>query len=146
MVNMNIEDVIPNLLAACPSAQFVWQEHRKFWSEEAAGLFNDISVFAQHAVDSYASEKTGEFPALFGLIERMITEGNAAVSELAIIGFIEDLQNISSHRWFGSKVFKKWLGPASRQGWQSVEKMWEGKTSLMDVLRDEAAKKSRGEN
>ncbi len=140
---MKIEEVVPNLLAACPSAQDAWREHQKFWSGEPAGFYNDISVFAQHAVNSYADGNTEEFPALFGIIERMIIAGNAAVTDLAIIGFIEDLRNISSHRWFGCEVFEKWLGPASKQGWQLVERAWEGKSSLMDVLRDEAKKKSR---
>lgn len=61
--------------------------------------------------------------------------------ELITIGFIEDLQNISSH-YFGYDKFEKYLGARTKQNWDCIIKIWEGKASLMDVVRSEN-KKSR---
>ena len=44
------------------------------------------------------------------------------------------------------RVFIEWLGPTSRRAWAEIESMWEGKHSLMDVVRAErsASQKTGG--
>ena len=138
---MNLDEVIPLLLAACPSAKSAWDDHLQFWGQEAAGSFNDVAVFAHHVVDSYAAGKTMEFAAFFEVLERMIREGDSQVAELATVGLIEDIQNVASHRQFGYHVFESWLATASRREWANIESIWAGKNSLMDVLRAEAETK-----
>ncbi len=138
---ITLEDVAPLLLSICPSALHAWETHLRWWCEDDRGYFNDIAVFAHHIVDSYTAGRTSEFPAFFAMVERLITEGDEHVRELATIGLLEDIQNVASHRPFGYSVFVPWLGPVTIVEWRAVEAMWQGKRSLMDVIRSEKRRK-----
>lgn len=131
---MKTDEVVPLLLAACPSASSLWREYSR---EESAGPYLDISVFVHHIVESYAAGRYNECPAFFAVVERMIGEGDQEVIDLALAGLIEGVQNVASHETFGYHVFEQWLGPLGRQGWAEIEELWKGKTSLADVLRAE---------
>ena len=124
-------------LAVCPGFQQQWQEHLDWWAGKEAGTYLDVAEFARYLVDSYEQGKTSEFDAVFGILERILNEGNQEAREIGEIGLIEDLQTIGSHRSWSVDVFKKWLGPQSLASWAAIEKIWEGKSSLMDVLRAE---------
>jgi hypothetical protein len=132
--------VIELLLKACPASQRCWDEHREWWGAEDAGNYNDIAVFAHFAVDSFASGETDGLPALFGAIECVLTDGDERARQLASVGFLESVQNITSHRSFGYAAFVPWLGTNSIIAWRSLEKLWEGKASLMDVVRSQLRK------
>jgi hypothetical protein len=126
------------LLRTCPDAQEVWNEHLLEWEGEHETVpYMGVSVFARHIVDSFKAGKTGSFPAVFQLIERLIIEGDEEVRDLAIVGLLEDVQNIASWRDFGSEVFTRWLEPNSRAAWYELKKVWAGKNSLADVIRAE---------
>ena len=126
------------MLAACPGLRPQFEAHRAWWGNETPGLYTDVAELAHYLTDAYERGETSEFPAVFAFVEHLIAEGDEAVRDVAILGILEDLQTIASHRPFGDRVFLPWLGPLSRQGWAEVERMWQGKRSLMDVLRAEA--------
>ena len=48
---------------------------------------------------------------------------------------------MASWQAFGKEAFIPFLGPHCRQTWNEIEKTWAGKTSLMEVLRDEGKKR-----
>jgi len=123
---MTIAEVVPAFLAVCPSIGPAWQEHLDFWGDEPdRGNFNDAAVIAHHLVDGFERGETSELPAAFALLERCLTEGDGQVRNLVMVGVIEDVQNVSSHRPFGSDVFLGWLGPESRAAWDEVAGWWE---------------------
>lgn len=128
---------MPLLLEACPGFGPAWQEHVSWWKGEEAGVYNDAAEFARYLVESYERGSTSEFPAAFATIEKILAEGNQEARDVAGIGVIEDLQTIGSNHSCGAEVFTLWLGPLSKVAWAEIEKMWEGKESLMDVLRSE---------
>ena len=130
-------EIIPLLLKACPGFQPMWQAHLDWWGNEEPGGFNDAAEFALYLVESYERGQTSEFTAEFETIERILNEGNQEAREIAAIGIIEDLQTIGSNHVCGADVFLEWLGPTSRAAWDQIERMWEGKRSLMDVIRAE---------
>jgi len=134
---VRVDEVVPLLLETCPSAEAAWRDHVQYWKPETRGYFLDVAVFAQHLVEEFDRGSTNEFPAFFQLLERMIVEGDQEVIDLAVVGLIEGIQNIASHGEFGYRVFEKWLGPKSRQGWVEIEAAWEGKSSLAEVIRAE---------
>jgi len=134
---MNSADVVPALLEACPSAEPLWEEHLSEWKDELPGNFLNVSVFARHVARSYREGRTREFANFFLVVERMIQEGDADVVGLATVGILEDLQVLSSHEQFGSAPFVPWLLPESLREWVTIERQWEGKSSLADVLRGE---------
>jgi hypothetical protein len=97
--------------------------------------FNEAAEFARYLVESYERGDTSDFPAAFATLETILNEGDQEARNIAGIGVIEDLQTIGSNHSCGAEVFLTWLGPLSQVAWAQVEKMWEGKESLMDVLR-----------
>jgi hypothetical protein len=126
------------LLKTCPDAQEAWEEHLLEWEGEHETVpYLGVSVFARHIVDSFEAGKKESFPAVFQLIERLIVEGDEEVRSLAIVGLLEDIQNIASWRDFRNEVFTKWLGPHSRAAWYELKRVWAGKNSLAGVIRSE---------
>ncbi len=138
---INKDKVISLFLEACPDALDKWKEHLEWWDGEEAGLYNDISIFAHYIVDSFSEGKTEMFPAVFKLVEGLIVDGDEETRNLAVVGFLEGLQNIASWREFGNKVFLQWLGSNSRLAWLELEEIWAGKNSLADVIRAERQQK-----
>lgn len=94
-----------------------------------------IAEVAHYAVESYRQGQVSEYPALFTLLEKLLSEGDDAVREAVGMGLFEDIQNIASHEPFGYSVFDRWLGPRSREAWKTAEGIWEGKVSLAGVIR-----------
>jgi hypothetical protein len=128
--------IMPLLLEACPGFQATWQAHLEWWKGEEPGAYNNTSEFARYLVESFESGQTSEFPDAFAAIEKILNEGEES-RDIAGIGVIESLQTIGSNHSCGEEVFIQWLGPTSRQAWAEIERMWEGKNSLADVVRAE---------
>lgn len=128
---------MPLLLEACPGFEPAWQKHLDWWKDEEPGAYNNTSEFARYLVESFESGQSSEFPAAFSAIERILNEGDQESRDIAGIGVIESLQTIGSNHSCGEDVFIQWLGPTSRRAWAEIEKMWEGKSSLADVVRAE---------
>ena len=124
----------------CPEFKARWDEHLAYWQGQERGDYIDIAEFSRFLVECYAQNKTERFPVIFDEVEQLLTQGNAKVKELVSIGLLEDIQTIASNHDFGSAVFARWLGKTSRQVWDEIEVAWEGKQSLMDVVRDERRK------
>lgn len=92
-----------------------------------------------------ASEVVGEFekgrvevvqPA-FGMAEQLIATGTEAERDAAILGFLETVQNVASHRDCGSSALEIFLGPMSQQAWAQLTEVWKGKSSLAEVTAAE---------
>ena len=139
---VNIPSIIPDLLKLCPGIDPRWQAHLEFWEGDERGEYNDISVIVHFVVDSFTEDNSLYFPDLFNKIEDIINTGHPKQKEIAILGFLETLQTVASNRPYGYKPFERWLGPLSLVEWHNIEKLWQGKSSLMDVIRSE--KKQKG--
>ena len=135
--------VMPLLIEACPGFQPTWQAHLEWWKGEEAGAYNDTAEFARYLVESFESGQTSEFPAAFAAIEKILSEGDQESRDIAGYGVVESLQIIGSNHSCGEEVFIQWLGPTSRRAWAEIEKMWEGKSSLADVIRAEVRAKQK---
>jgi hypothetical protein len=128
--------LIKDFLIICPEFQEIWSEHLNFWNgEENRGIYNDIAEVARFIVELYKRENNKKVSESFRFIEKLLETDDEEVKEVIIWGLIEDIQNIASHEEFGYTVFEKWLMPNSKIAWNQVKKAWEGKTSLMDVIR-----------
>ena len=76
-------------------------------------------------------------PTFFATVEDILVNGHPKKMEMIVIGLLETLQNVTSHRHSGYQVFERWLGSATLTQWKALEVLWQGKSSLMDVVRDE---------
>jgi hypothetical protein len=115
--------VIQALLDSCPSFTRPWRE---YLDSGRGGPYIDAGVFAKHLVDCLERGATAEFPAAFGVIERLLTEGDAGIRYLVTFGLIEDLQNLASNRHdqhFAAR-FRPWLGPTTTVSWDEVNRVW----------------------
>ena len=133
---ITVSEVMPLLLDSCPGFRPAWQEHLAWWKGEEAGSYNDAAEFARYLVESYERAETDEFPAAFATLEKILNEGDEDARGVATVGIIEGIQTVASHSC-GANVFIPWLGETSRVAWSQIEKLWEGKQSLMDVIRAE---------
>jgi hypothetical protein len=131
--------IMPLVLARCPSFKTAWEKHQEFWQGEEAGIFNDMGEFGNFIVDAYARQDLEPVAAAFVIVEELLADGDEEVRAAAAIGFLEDVRNVAAWRPFGSAVFLQWLGPKSKEAWAEIEEMWRGKNSLMDVVRAEIA-------
>jgi hypothetical protein len=120
-------EIIAGFLDVCPGIGPAWREHLECWAgNPERGIFNDAAVIARHIVDSFERGDVSEFPAVFALLERCLAEGDDTARELAVVGIIEDIQNIATHRHFGPRVFCAWLGPESQAAWDELCGFWQG--------------------
>jgi hypothetical protein len=74
---------------------------------------------------------------VFQLLENLLVEADQETKNLIGLGFFETLQNVAPHRSQGKKVYEQFFGPMSKKVWSELQRMWAGKSSLMDVIRSE---------
>jgi|GEM_PF-1101226 hypothetical protein len=131
------------LLEAFPDIGPRWRAHIAFWGGKPAGPYNDASQFVHFVVeDLYEHGKRDELIRIFSLLEKLLLAADEETTNLIGIGFFETLQNFASWRPYGNKVFEKYFGPRSMQIWHEIQRIWAGKSSLMEVIRAERKNQS----
>jgi len=136
------EELMPAILQLVPGFKDRWEEHNKSWHDEPAGIYNDIAEFAHYLVDSYETEDTSWYASFFFFIESLLVSGNNDIKELASIGFLEDIQTISSWRSHKGKIFIEYLGPQSKKAWDYLDKLWSKYGSLANIVRAEGKRET----
>ncbi len=119
------KEAIEMLRSSCEHVAPYWEKHLEFWGGEVPGFYNDIAIIADYVVDRYEKGTTNDFPAIFEAVEKIISHSTHPAKELAVIGFLEGVQNAALSKKFGPKPFIKWLGPESRQACQELNDFWE---------------------
>jgi len=115
-----------------------WKKHVVSWGGNSAGPYNDMGEFVHFVIeDLYEKGKLDETRRVFQLLEKLLVEADQETRDLIGLGFFETLQNVASHRPHGNKVYEQYFGPLSKKVWSELQKMWAGKSSLMDVIRAE---------
>lgn len=136
------DDVMPMLLAACPSFAPIWQglEHDAVHLDEESGTrlhYGDASVFAVHLVDLMRHRHDEQIRRSFEVIETLHVEGDAYVRELATIGFLEGVQNHAGHSPDVSPDdFLPYLGAETRRWWRGLDAFWSGAASAVQAVDD----------
>lgn len=136
------DGIIPLVLCACPGFRSRWENHVAYWNGEPAGIYNDMQEFVAYLIETFKHGGTDSVRAALDVLERLLVEGDSDTKEVATIGFIESLQNMSSWESFGAEAFVPYLNPHSLEAWKRVNEMWRGKSSLVDVIRAENAEGS----
>jgi len=139
------DDVMPLLLAACPSFQETWREiEAKHSLEDDEGEenrrlhYSDAGRFAHHLVELHRKGATAEIAAAMQVIERLHLEGEHYVQELATIGYLEDIQNVARNSDdVDPAVFVPYLGPESRRWWNGLNEFWHGGETSVHPIDDD---------
>jgi hypothetical protein len=96
-----------------------------------------MAELASHTVDLFESGRPADVRPAFALVEHLVGTGNDQDRDAAVLGFLETVQNVGSHRECGSAAFEQFLGPRSQSAWAELIKVWRGKTSLAEVVASE---------
>lgn len=96
-----------------------------------------MAELGSHAVAQFDVGNLKETNSAFELAERLIASGSEEERRAAIVGFLEKVQNVASHRDHGATVFERFLGPKSRTAWAELNQLWKGKSSLAEVVAAE---------
>ena len=128
---------MPFLLEACPSFAEKWEEHRTFYVDEDL-LYVDLGEFAHHLVELHKTNQTGEFPAVFDVIEGLHLEGDDYVKEAATIGMLEGIQNVAGNLGVDPEVFAPYLKSESAKHWRQLNDFWDGKIPNVGATENEA--------
>jgi hypothetical protein len=127
-------DVMPLLLHVCPSFQEQWITTKSENPDSPAGrlTYIDAGAFVRHLVALRLAHTTDEFPAVFDTIERLITEGDDFVRDLAVIGYLEGLQmrTVTDAGLDPERDFRPWLRSASERHWAHLNESWGGPATL----------------
>lgn len=148
-MTIEAEDVPALVLEACPSFAVVWKELEADNADrESPGgrlHYLDASALLRHLVALYLNGSTGEFAAVFDLIERMVLEGDRYVSELAVIGYLEgfQMQTIGSFDLDSEVVFRPWFGPVSKAWWVRLRRFWDGEHDALQVADELVIEEAR---
>jgi len=130
--------VISALRQAFPDFEVRWKKHIAWWSGNPAGSYNDMAEFVHFVIeDIHEKGKLDETRRVFQVLEKVLVEGDQEIKDLIGLGFFETLQNVASHRPLGNRPYEQFFGPRSKEIWSELQKMWAGKSSLMDVIRAE---------
>jgi hypothetical protein len=124
------DEVMPLLLAACPSFASTW---RRIEAENLDGAnggrlhYLDAGDFTRHLVRLQTEGATAELLAAFRVVERLHVEGDHDVRELATVGYLEGVQFAASHVTdVDEGDFVTYLGPESRRWWNGLVDFWDG--------------------
>ena len=125
------DDVMPRLLASCPSFQGPWDEHVRDPSYDDELLYVHLAEFAAHLVSLQKSGDTSEFEAVFAVAEALHLEGDEYVREAAAIGLLEGIQNIAGNRGLDPESFFPYLRPETAKWWKRLNAFWQGDTKAL---------------
>lgn len=120
---------VPHLvLAAIPALRERWDEVREE-NADPDGVggrlgYLDASWVVRHLVDRLVAGDTGELAPAFALIERLARDGDAYVSELAVVGYLEGLQTLTASRGIPAGTVRRRLGPLSQHYWDALDDFW----------------------
>lgn len=89
------------------------------------------------AVAWFERRRIEEVRSAFGMAEQLIESGSEDERRAAIVGFLETVQNVASHREHGAVALEQFLGPMSKMAWAELNQQWKGKTSLAEVVAAE---------
>jgi len=122
-------EMLPLLVEACPSFAPQWEQFLTEWADETEKpYYLALADLARHLSLLLASGNDQVLRRVFTVLERLIVEGDSYVSEAAIVGLLEDLQNTNLHSGTTPEQYLPFLLPKSKRWWAKVEAFWaEGK-------------------
>lgn len=127
------------LLRVFPDFLPRWRKHLESWGGQVDHPYLDLAEFVHYVVeDLYEHGRADDLRRAFAEMEDLLQHApDDEVANQIVLGFFETLQNYASWRPYGNQVFVEFMGPASREAWALLAKIWAGKSSLADVIRAE---------
>jgi len=137
------EDMFSSLLEVLPAFTPQWEAFVAHWTPEPGKedsirtgrlpqylLLGDL---AKYLCDLLEAGETEDVAKALAVAERWITEGEHYVHEAAIVGLLEDMQNVCQRRKIPEENFLALMGPEGQFWWAKLNGFW----NKTDTLEDE---------
>jgi hypothetical protein len=117
--------MIPLLLVNCPGFRPRYEELLSSWAPDVPGIYTEVSEFARYLADASKQGQVDDMlQTAFETLERFVTEGDAETQEVAVMGLLEDIQNLALREEFGLQAIEPSLGPLSLKAWNGLNDFW----------------------
>lgn len=125
------DQMMPLLIAVCPSFLPTWNEMQAEQDEEERLYYIELASLARHLVKLQIDGRTEDFGEVFSVIERLHVEGDDFVQNAVTIGLLEDIQNIAGNEGLNPGKFIPHLHPISKSWWLALNKFWNGEADTV---------------
>ena len=115
---MREPDVLPALLAACPSFRQRWQEYTSDEIYEPNQVYVEVFEFARHFLTLLQKGDVSEFPAVFAAVENILHVGNEEARQAVTTGLLEDLYFEAEETRISPSTWRRFFGPMAMNAWE----------------------------
>ena len=112
-------DVLPVLLAVCPSFRQRWDEYVSDELYVPNQVYVDTGEFARHMCALLEAGTVNEFSAVFAAIEHLLEEGDEDACNAVTTGLLEDLYFKAEDADISPREWRKYFGPRATRAWEA---------------------------
>ena len=112
-------NILPALLAACPSFRQRWDEYVSDEIYEPNQVYVDVSEFAHHMCALLQADAVSEFSAVFAAVEYLLQEGDEEARNAVATGLLEDLYFDAEDASISPRVWRNYFGPRATRAWEA---------------------------
>jgi hypothetical protein len=117
------------IIASAPDFRETWNRFKSSDAYQPDEPYNHLGQLAHHLVAQLQASKVDGFAPVFVEVENQLAAASPEVRDLVIVGFLEDLQNISLNREVPLTAWTPWLGTKTAEAWTVLDDMWSGRLS-----------------
>jgi hypothetical protein len=129
---MQAQDVVNRLVQAYPPYASSWATYSRSDEFDPDLPYTHLGDLATFLVDRIEADQTEAFASVFAELENLLAQADSRNRDLLIVGFLEDLQNISLNRGVALDRWAVWLGGLAKDAWMAIRELWSGKLSTSD--------------
>jgi hypothetical protein len=123
--SLRCSDILPLLIAACPSIEPAWREYAA-WQNDRELVTVDLGEFARHLTALAGVGQTDELPGVLVAVERLLAEGDADAQNAVVTGLLEALPFDHSDGYADAdRAFAVYFGPETRAAWRALGALYE---------------------
>lgn len=119
ITELSIKELYQLVISECPD-----YELRFMLFEDKALLYLFACDFAHYIFELYQTQRDDAFRRAIRIVHTLVMHSDQKISELGIVGILEDLQNITLREKINEGEFVKHLTHESRLYWDSLNKFW----------------------
>ena len=116
---MHESDVIPLLLAACPSFKPYWDEYISDEIYIPNQVYVELHHFAHHLFRLLQAGIVEDLETVFASVERLLDDGDKEVRDAVRIGLLEALYFEAEDAGIPPREWRKFFGPKAQLCWQN---------------------------
>ncbi len=126
-------EVLPSFRPAWEAFVVEWTPRPgQYWEYEPGEYPNYLLLadLARHLIDLLEAGRLEDVSAALAVAEAWIVDGEHYVHEAAIVGLLEDLQNVMQRRSIEEARITDLLGPEGRYWWDRLNGFWSNREPL----------------